>query len=312
MSSERSAGEGAAELLGESLHAMGDSVILLDSKGRVAFINRAGGTWLGGYDSIWAHPETEKAPACKDAYEAAMRTANPTDVELRTSDDLIEWRFFPHEGGCTIVRRDLSGRLATQKQLEHQLAMAREIVDKIGTDNSDLIVLSERDTLTGLNNRGRYDEFVESSFYLARSRHQPWALVVFDIDHFKRFNDEFGHQVGDEALKAVAEVVKAHAKPGEFIARYGGEEFAIVSSGIKGREAVARADRLRQAIGTIKTLPSAISASFGVAIRAHSDTCPTDVFERADQALYQAKKLGRNRVHVANVSGMVDDLPLAS
>lgn len=166
--------------------------------------------------------------------------------------------------------------------------------------------LAERDGLTGLYNRRRYDKDVERLWRQSRRDQSQLTLLLVDIDHFKAFNDLYGHQAGDDALKRVAEVIAGCAqRPLDFAARFGGEEFAVVLYGPAqdfGREIP---ETLRQSVEAL-SIPHAesttgpwLTVSVGVAIVSPgTERSLAGAIQLADEALYQAKEDGRNRVVV--------------
>ena len=117
-------------------------------------------------------------------------------------------------------------------------------------------------------------------------------MAILDIDHFKRYNDQYGHLAGDRLLQDCANEWQRHLRPGDLLARYGGEEFAVLLRGCALRDARTVLERLRQAT------PDSVTCSLGVAERQPADT-PETLFARADTALYQAKAQGRNQLHAA-------------
>ena len=155
--------------------------------------------------------------------------------------------------------------------------------------------LGRRDALTGLSNRRTFDEHLDSMLAQERKTGQPFALVIFDIDHFKSINDTQGHPEGDRVLQDVARIAARQLRAGEQIFRIGGEEFGIVIPG-DGKTGVLVAERVRTAVQDEPRDPRLPTLSAGVA------TCPQDaatreeLFQRADLALYAAKQGGRNAV----------------
>jgi diguanylate cyclase (GGDEF)-like protein len=175
-------------------------------------------------------------------------------------------------------------------------------------ENSRLKVQFERDSrvdaLTSLYNRRWLNENLPRLVQRYQRGGEPLSLLMLDIDHFKRFNDECGHAAGDRVLSAVAQVVREKLRPTDLAARYGGEEFVVVLTGTDLKGACSAAERLRDAtakmtieLGDGRRLPS-VTISLGAAEAAPGDT-PSDVLGRADQALYRAKAKGRNRVDAA-------------
>jgi diguanylate cyclase len=161
------------------------------------------------------------------------------------------------------------------------------------------------DGLTGLANRKAFDSEFDRLFQDATRSKASFTLLMLDIDHFKAFNDNFGHQVGDQVLRLVARTLKDSIKGKDFAARYGGEEFSIIlpDTDLAGaiivgnalRKAVASKDVINRSTG--KTL-GRITMSVGVA-QFDGDRTPEDLIERADSALYIAKHNGRNQVAAA-------------
>jgi diguanylate cyclase (GGDEF)-like protein len=153
------------------------------------------------------------------------------------------------------------------------------------------------DSLTNLFNRRFFDERVAFEFERSQRNHSPFALLVADIDHFKQFNDRFGHLRGDDVLKTVARHLREGVRGQDTVCRYGGEEFALILPGMNGAQAAAVAEALRAAVESASLSVGKVTISVGVA-------CPQDqsipnvdeLFRAADSALYQAKIQGRNRV----------------
>jgi diguanylate cyclase (GGDEF)-like protein len=158
---------------------------------------------------------------------------------------------------------------------------------------------SRTDALTRVYNRRYFDERAGSELERALLRpRDPLALLLVDIDHFKRFNDLFGHARGDEVLKAVARVLRDGVRRGDVVCRYGGEEFALLLPGTDARQAVAVGEALRRAVASAKaSVGGPVTVSVGVASTEEGDMASvTDLFHAADMALYEAKAAGRNRV----------------
>ena len=166
--------------------------------------------------------------------------------------------------------------------------------------------MSATDPLTGLANRRRFDEALATETLRARRAGKPMALAMIDVDHFKKFNDLYGHQGGDDTLRQVAAVMAAHARrPSDLIARYGGEEIAMILPETPIDDALRILDAIRADIET-RQLPHAgaplghVSVSIGIAaLNAPLPDAAAVLIAAADQALYRAKDGGRNRVVVA-------------
>ncbi|MDP6436450.1 MAG: diguanylate cyclase [Gammaproteobacteria bacterium] len=164
--------------------------------------------------------------------------------------------------------------------------------------------LAERDGLTGLYNRRAFDEYIERVWRQSRREQSHLIIMLIDIDHFKPYNDLYGHQAGDDALKSVAEIIADSVqRPLDMAARYGGEEFALVLYGAESDYSSDFPERLRQQVLELGTVHEAathtkfLSVSIGVAV-IHPDNRRSlaGAIQMADEALYQAKEEGRNRV----------------
>ncbi|OHT20375.1 sensor domain-containing diguanylate cyclase [Edaphosphingomonas haloaromaticamans] len=161
--------------------------------------------------------------------------------------------------------------------------------------------LASTDTLTGLPNRHSFLATARAAIAAAEQTGVPLALLMVDLDHFKRINDGWGHQMGDCALRAFATLCLEHLRDDDIIGRLGGEEFGILLPGCDAEAALAAAGRLRQAIAGIIVDPlisdgPRLSASIGVTIVAQGESDLEKAIGRADKALYEAKRMGRNYV----------------
>jgi diguanylate cyclase (GGDEF)-like protein len=162
------------------------------------------------------------------------------------------------------------------------------------------------DELTKVFNRRVFDERLEKELKSSIKNQTPLSLIILDIDNFKRFNDTYGHPVGDKILEAIAFLLKRNVRSKDFIARYGGEEFAIILPKTPVERAQIVGERLRRAVETnifydgSNVLPK-ITISVGVAGYPMNALTKEDLIEAADKALYEAKRNGRNNVMVSNV-----------
>ncbi|ABR90640.1 diguanylate cyclase [Janthinobacterium sp. Marseille] len=160
--------------------------------------------------------------------------------------------------------------------------------------------LSRVDALTGAFNRRYFNEVAALEFAKVRRLHQPLSVISFDIDLFKQINDNYGHAAGDEVIKAAARVSRNAVREIDFVARIGGEEFAILLPGSTIEQAAATAERLRELVIAEQVSYQgkllAFTASFGVAQLKDSDQSFEALLQRADEMMYRAKNLGRNRV----------------
>ncbi|MEK6749479.1 MAG: diguanylate cyclase [Pseudomonadota bacterium] len=184
------------------------------------------------------------------------------------------------------------------ERLAHVEAEADELRERVVKARVEALV----DALTGLPNRLAYDERMALEHARWRRFNTPLTLVVWDIDHFKQINDNYGHLAGDNALKSIAQLLAGKIRETDFIARYGGEEFVLVMPGATARDALLVAEKMRGVVEAshfmYRDVKVKITISCGVA-EFHGHDQPTGVFARADKALYKAKQQGRNRCILA-------------
>ena len=181
------------------------------------------------------------------------------------------------------VRLEIASRiLSVQDELEHR--------------NRLLAELAHSDELTGVNNRRRFRQLLEVDFAMATRSDRPLSLLMIDVDRFKEFNDTFGHPSGDEVLQKVAAILRDGVRKVGELSRYGGEEFAILLPDTNSIAAVFLADRLREGLKSNPWPLRSITASIGVATTSMNSTRPDVLVGQADQALYQSKRAGRDRV----------------
>lgn len=191
-------------------------------------------------------------------------------------------------------------------------ARLRELTTALESANETLWRLSMQDSLTEVANRRAFDLHLAEHVALAQRHQRPLALVLLDVDHFKTYNDEYGHQLGDECLKAIAQVLQASGKrPSDLAARYGGEEFALVlpETGPEGALHIANAAQAAVAQLCIphRQCPTGphVTVSAGIATLHQGERLtPQSVIEVADKALYQAKNAGRNRIVLLEASAL--------
>jgi len=159
--------------------------------------------------------------------------------------------------------------------------------------------LAHTDALTGLANRRRLDHELALECERSARYQRPFALIMFDVDHFKRVNDTYGHTRGDEILQQLAEVVRQEVRTTDSVYRYGGEEFVVLARETDHRDAGELAERLRARIEahfSARGAVAPVTASFGIALVPPEDPDPAQVVASADAALYRSKEGGRNRV----------------
>ncbi|MBF0195171.1 MAG: diguanylate cyclase [Magnetococcales bacterium] len=164
--------------------------------------------------------------------------------------------------------------------------------------------LSHTDGLTNLYNRRRMDELLQEEFARAKRYNLEFGFLFFDVDHFKSFNDKYGHDQGDRVLQGIAKVMKDHFRNVDFCCRYGGEEFCVIMPNTIAPGIGDAADRFRQKIEDMRIDDLHVTVSIGIVIYPHSGKLEdTDsVIQAADTAMYQAKSGGRNQICIAKLN----------
>jgi diguanylate cyclase (GGDEF)-like protein/PAS domain S-box-containing protein len=222
---------------------------------------------------------------------------------------------------------DSTGNITHFVAVYENITARKEADEKIRLLNAELKELSHTDALTGINNRGHLFELAEREFSVAMRYRQSFSVMFFDIDHFKKINDTFGHAMGDQVLQRLVQVVRAEIRSADVIGRYGGDEFFILLPQTSAQEALPLAERIHESVASVRIKtgigPLSISISIGIAQMVHNtnsnplqgaaqghgaaslnppqntlrlpqlDTVG-NLFLRADRALYAAKQKGRN------------------
>lgn len=168
------------------------------------------------------------------------------------------------------------------------------------------VTSGREDRLTGLANRAEFDAQLATAVDVANSGGRgPVAVLMFDVDHFKSFNETYGHKVADEVLQEIAHAMQLAVRPNDLIARYGGEEFALLSQGCTGADIYAEGERIRRAVETTRLHTKAgelsVTVSGGAAVvhPDHGEGAVDDIVGLADEALQEAKAGGRNQIRLA-------------
>lgn len=186
-----------------------------------------------------------------------------------------------------------------EARLKHEWETTEsERVRHLEEANARLMALATTDPLTELQNRRGFDDAVTREVALAHRDHRPLALATFDIDHFKSFNDSFGHPAGDAVLKHVANIIQLCCRESDVAARIGGEEFAVLLPGTDADGAAVFAERVRSMMDAADWPLRSVTLSAGVADFDGKTESANSLVAAADDALYRAKRAGRNRVIV--------------
>ena len=204
--------------------------------------------------------------------------------------------------GCLVTFDNVTNLHNLNVQLVKSLAELEESKHEVERKNMELQQLATRDPLTGCLNRRALFGRIDGLFADASARGSTLCCIMSDIDHFKLFNDKYGHAVGDQVLQAVTRSLGSALREVDLLCRYGGEEFCIFLPDIGLEQAVAVAERLRQDVqlragASIRSIAGLeVTSSFGVSTMGPDVRDPVQMIDMADQALYDAKEAGRNRV----------------
>jgi diguanylate cyclase (GGDEF)-like protein len=294
------------------LEAMEEGIVVLDDHNEVMLMN----------DSAMAILEAEASWIGRNIGDCPHAFSDLANYLWKDESDDAEWQTnLVAEGRVVVasgkpVRSGAAGaRLLVLRDITVQTQMEIEIVDRnrelqdaqlelerrneeLKEANSRLEELSVTDALTGLPNTRKMHEALATAIERHRRRREGVAFLMLDIDHFKEYNDSFGHPAGDRVLQNVAAVLRESVRTLDLPARYGGEEFVVVLPDCDEESAVAVAERIRQAIEGHKFEHRVITVSVGVGMMTDDAVSQTGLIARADEALYDAKRGGRNRVSV--------------
>jgi diguanylate cyclase (GGDEF)-like protein/PAS domain S-box-containing protein len=265
-----------------------EGIVVTDGEGKVVLMNPAAETLLGksmrqvvdeGFlnlidDSDGLHTLLERDSGIKEPETVHFnkRVLSVYAATIRTPQGGVV--------GSAALIRDIT----EEKRLEERLRR-----------------LSTTDGLTGLFNRRHLDETLATEMERAQRYNAPLSIMMFDVDHFKRFNDEHGHDQGDRVLQAIAQSLQEHVRKVDIPCRYGGEEFLAILPGTSQAGAIIVAERLRHAIEQMEVDGLKVTISIGVASLPELDVDgPNRLVEAADAALYRAKRAGRNQVIAAH------------
>ncbi|MCK1681395.1 diguanylate cyclase [Bradyrhizobium sp. 147] len=291
---------------------------VIDPKRRVVIWNRACERLTGvaaseviGTNKHWQASYETKRPCLADLVALDRPEQLPefySEYAARGHNGLgfsaENWCVMPKLGSQLYLAIDAGPIHDEAGQLIAVVETLRDLTDQKRAEMA-LKELATKDGLTGLSNRRSFDQMLMSEWARAQRTQKPLAVLFVDVDHFKLFNDRHGHQAGDECLRAVAASVSRHAvRPLDLASRYGGEEFALILPDTTCDAACAVADEIRCAVTGLRIAHGATGASdhvtLSVGVASHipgeADGGPDRLLGAADQALYAAKRLGRNRV----------------
>ncbi len=308
----------------QALDALAEGVVMMDKRGSVVLAN-ASFLENTGYqenqvlatrimDWDWQSPEGDR-PAADTPWMRALRENRRQTGTVLCLDTVAEKRRTFSVNASPIAGEDgkVRGVLATfddktvledkNRQLEKALDELQSSRNEIRRQNQRLQVLATQDPLTGSLNRRAFFERLEQAVAQARRSGTALACVMADIDHFKAVNDSWGHDTGDEVIKRFVKLLGDGLRSSDAVCRYGGEEFCLLLWGSDIKQAVATAERIRVSVEAHTAHPP-VTGSFGVAVLDAGMKDISALIKCADEALYDAKHGGRNRVECRqSVSG---------
>ncbi len=261
---------------------------------------------------------SSRIESMNDAIDSAMTTANAYSASLQTAAGDLDSGMEPRR--LAVLARHLLSETRRMQEANHELELSleasREDIAALQRDLDDVRREALLDPLTKIYNRKAFDDSLVKEVSTAATGGSGMCLMLLDIDHFKGFNDTWGHQTGDQVLRLVAMTLKSNIKGKDMAARYGGEEFAAILPDTDLAGAAALAETIRRAIQAKELLKRStneklgrVTASFGIA-QFRTDDTPSSLIERADRCLYAAKHRGRNIVVVE--SDIVQDEVVAA
>ncbi len=295
-----------------ALDTFAEGLLVLDRDCRIVLANRAFAETIDGSDIDLHGKPVGDFPWCTQEGELPWvdtlsdgRARTGRMVDLQTSER-NKSTYMVNASPIYADNGDLQGVLASfddvtlneqrKRELERTLRVLGESREKIRKQNVELKILATRDPLTGCMNRRSFFESIEKVWEECQSNNSPLATIMVDVDHFKSVNDNHGHSVGDEVLRCVGKSLVALEESGAMPCRYGGEEFCITLEGLDEESAREFAEDIRTVVEASRPAGIKVTASLGIAMATHEAEEFKEVLEQADQALYVAKRRGRNRV----------------
>lgn len=268
------------------IEAATEGIIVTDAAGHVVLVNPAAGQLLGKTTEELVVNGFYGVVDDRDFIESCLRCGAPTDIVYNHRHLQVH---------ATVIHAKL-GHIAGSVALVRDITQEKRLED-------DLRKTATTDALTSLYNRRFLDETMKSEFIRAARGHAPLSVVMFDIDHFKKFNDTHGHDQGDRVLQAVSRCLQESVRTFDFPCRYGGEEYVAILPGMVAADALTLAERLRIKVAEMEVDGLHVHISLGVATYPGVEVSSAEeLIEAADKALYRAKETGRNRVAVAEVT----------
>jgi diguanylate cyclase (GGDEF)-like protein/PAS domain S-box-containing protein len=304
----------AHKMLHDTLESIRDCFYSLDSRLRFTFANHAACMQLGVNNGellgrgILEVCTPGLSRLLEPKLQQTLENRKEQTFELLDPDTgaWCHYRVYPREHGVSVFYQDITERKSIEAQIEAQMLeineknMILQLQQKNLEDaNRRLATLATTDGLTGLKNHKTFQASLAEGYEEAKEEGAPISLIMLDVDHFKLYNDAFGHPAGDEVLRSVALVLRSLARKEDVVARYGGEEFAILLPRTSSIDAMMVAERIRKGIADHHWNCAAVTASLGVACWDGGTATRAEFLDQADTALYISKRSGRNCVTLA-------------
>lgn len=292
--------------------------VALDNDYMYRYVNASAAKWIGvpqdelvGKCALDLCPYLKTNELLSSKIRQVIETGEQASFECHFDydDAWLEYRVYPTKEGPSIFYNDITERKLAeakineqQRQLEDAMAKLNEsaiLLDlqrlELEEANKNLQRLATTDSITGLlNHRAMQDEVATIARQTAEKA-TSLSVGMLDVDNFKAYNDSFGHQAGDAVLEQLGEILRSSVREGDVVARYGGEEFCLILPDTEPATALLACDRIRRTVEGAEWPHRQITVSIGVST-GHGEVAPHGLIEKADQALYDAKAAGRNRV----------------
>lgn len=311
------------ERVSSALDTLAEGLLIVDSNGMIVFSNNSFAKKTGiakelllgrkSSDLDWESEISALSNAALPWIGVLEGHSIPEDVTIRLKTAREEILTFAvnaspvmGEGdkirGVLVTFDDISEVERKNEELESKNAKLRKIQEEINRQNEELQFLATRDPLTNALNRRSLFQGFDLVFADAKHKKGELSCLMVDIDHFKKVNDDYGHGVGDNVIKALGKVLLESSRPNDLVGRYGGEEFCIVLPDTDVKTATALGESMRRQIENLRNLDPSdllrITSSFGVAAISRGVKDPAKLVDEADQALYQSKRNGRNKLTI--------------
>lgn len=315
------------EILNQAVDAMSDGFVLVDNAGKMRIWNRPISAWTGEASGFLAGCVTESVlrfvdedakpiPDSRQPIRKAIETGAQQSVDcigLIVFDGTIRWLSLSaspifgdgHDSpqAAVVLLRDITERRELERSIADQMKRIEDANRQLEFQQRELEVINDRleklattDGLTGLLNHRAFNQILQSEMATAVRKDGSLSIIFLDIDHFKSYNDSFGHVAGDRVLEQFAKVLKRELRSSDHVARYGGEEFGIIVPSADEETACRIAEHLRDAMRMESWPNRSITASIGVAQWNDAINSEQEFVNYADLALYAAKANGRDRV----------------